>query len=70
MFRGPTGLGYTTEKNLPVKWGGKEKANVRWASPLVGEGHASPIVWGDLVLVSTVAWVECQVPKLSFCWIR
>ena len=22
-FRGPTGLGYTTEENLPIAWGGK-----------------------------------------------
>ena len=58
MFRGPTGLGYTTERELPVRWGGEGRENVLWAAPLVGEGHASPIVWEDRVFVSTVAWAE------------
>lgn len=53
QFRGPTGLGYTAEKNLPLKW---DKDGVAWKSPLVGSGHASPIVWGDRVFISTVRW--------------
>ena len=31
-WRGPTGCGVATEKNLPVEWG-REK-NVRWRVPL------------------------------------
>ena len=58
QFRGPTGLGYTSEKNLPVRWGGPENENVLWKSPLVGEGHASPVVHGDYLFVSTVRWDE------------
>ena len=27
-FRGPTGLGYTTEENLPLTWGGPDRKNV------------------------------------------
>ena len=56
QFRGPTGLGYTTEKNLPVTWGGKDNENVLWKSPLVGQGHASQIVWGGRVFVCTANW--------------
>jgi len=56
QFRGPTGLGYSAEKKLPVTWGGKEGENVLWKSPLKGEGHASAIVWGDRVFVCTVEW--------------
>jgi outer membrane protein assembly factor BamB len=56
QFRGPTGLGYTEEKGLPAKWGGATKENVLWTSPLVGQGHASPVVWGDSVFVCTVRW--------------
>src|SRR5689334_16751663 len=55
-FRGPTGLGYTSEANLPTSWGGPERKNVRWASPLHGQGHASPVVWDDRVFVCTAAW--------------
>jgi outer membrane protein assembly factor BamB len=53
-FRGPTGLGYSGEKGLPVTWGGPQNANILWKSPLKGQGHASPIVWGDRVFVCTV----------------
>ncbi|MCX5644195.1 MAG: PQQ-binding-like beta-propeller repeat protein [Phycisphaerae bacterium] len=55
-FRGPTGLGYTTEENLPLTWGGPARENVLWASPLPGQGHASPIVWDQAVIVCTVNW--------------
>jgi outer membrane protein assembly factor BamB len=55
-FRGPTGLGYSSDANLPTSWGGPERKNVRWASPLHGQGHASPVVWGDRVFVCTAAW--------------
>jgi outer membrane protein assembly factor BamB len=55
-FRGPTGLGYTDEKNLPLTWGGEKDENVLWKSALHGEGHASPIVWADRLLVCTACW--------------
>jgi outer membrane protein assembly factor BamB len=55
-FRGPTGLGYTEEKNLPATWGGADQKNVLWKAPLKGEGHASPIIWEGAVFVCTVHW--------------
>jgi hypothetical protein len=58
QFRGPTGLGYTTDAKLPAEWGGKSEKNVLWKSPLVGKGHASPIVWSDRVFVCTARWDE------------
>ncbi len=57
-FRGPTGLGYSQSKSLPIEWGGEQAENVLWKSPLVGEGHASPIVWGDRIFVCTARWDE------------
>jgi outer membrane protein assembly factor BamB len=56
QFRGPSGLGTTPEKNLPLRWGGEKGENVVWKSPLVGEGHASPIVSGGRVILCTVRW--------------
>lgn len=55
-FRGPTGLGYTDETGLPAIWGGQKGENVVWKTPLRGQGHASPIVWGDRVFVCTAWW--------------
>lgn len=56
QFRGPTGLGYTEETNLPLTWSAKTGENLRWQSPLIGQGHASPVVWGDAVFLCTVRW--------------
>jgi outer membrane protein assembly factor BamB len=56
QFRGPSGLGYTEEKSLPVKWGGANHDNLLWQAPLVGQGHASPTVWNDAVFVCTAFW--------------
>ena len=58
QFRGPTGLGIAREANLPICWSIESGENVAWKTPLVGQGHASPIVWGDRVFVSTARWAE------------
>ena len=51
-WRGPTGMGYTDEKDLPLRWDGKSKENLLWKVPLGGIGNSSPIVWGDRVFVT------------------
>jgi outer membrane protein assembly factor BamB len=51
-WRGPTGMGYTDEKDLPLHWDGKTRDNLRWKMPLGGIGNSSPIVWGDRVFVT------------------
>ncbi len=62
-FRGPTGLGFSKQNDLPVQWGGPKQENVLWNSPLVGEGHASPIVWSDRVFVCTARWDESVIDR-------
>jgi outer membrane protein assembly factor BamB len=49
-WRGPTGYGISTEKNLPVEWN-REK-NVKWRVPLPDRGNSTPIVLGDRVFVT------------------
>ncbi|HTU22321.1 MAG TPA: PQQ-binding-like beta-propeller repeat protein [Gemmataceae bacterium] len=51
-WRGPTGMGYTDEKDLPLHWDGKSKENLLWKVPLGGIGNSSPIIWGDRVFVT------------------
>jgi outer membrane protein assembly factor BamB len=58
QFRGTTGLGHTAESNLPITWGGADNENVVWKSPLIGDGHASPIVSGERLFVCTVRWED------------
>lgn len=50
QFRGPGGLGVSTETNLPLAW--NEKENVAWKVPLPGYGASSPITLGERIYVT------------------
>ena len=50
-FRGPTRQGVSSETGLPLRWGPAE--NVRWKTPIPGNGWSSPIVWGDRIFLTT-----------------
>ena len=50
-WRGPNGDGISNEKIAPKKW--SDTKNIVWKKPIQGEGHSSPIVWGDRVFVTT-----------------
>ena len=47
QWRGPRLDGTSPDRTLPVQWSATE--NIAWRTPLPGEGHASPIVWGGKV---------------------
>lgn len=49
-WRGPTGQGHSTEKNLPTKWSATE--NVRWKIDLPDAGNSTPITWGDKLFLT------------------
>jgi outer membrane protein assembly factor BamB len=57
QFRGPTGLGYTEEKDLPLHWNGKTGENILWHAPLSpsDNSYSSPIVSGDRVFVTSAS---------------
>ena len=50
-FRGENGQGISNEKNLPVKWSATE--NVDWKTKIPGEAWSSPIVYKDLIFLTT-----------------
>jgi outer membrane protein assembly factor BamB len=60
-WRGPRLDGSSLEKDLPLKWSvSKDKKtneekleNIAWRTPVAGNGHSSPIVYGDHVFVTT-----------------
>jgi len=56
QFRGPTGLGYTEERNLPLTWNAKTGENIAWRAALLksDNGFSSPIIVGDRVIVTGV----------------
>jgi len=49
-WRGPTGIGISSERNLPTKWSKTE--NVRWRIPLPERGNSTPIVSKGRVFVT------------------
>ncbi len=51
QWRGPMGDGTSAEKNLPLRWSPHE--NVLWKEPLEGLGTSTPIVWNELIFVTS-----------------
>lgn len=49
QWRGPHQNGLAPKANPPVEW--SETKNVKWKVKLPGEGHSTPIVWGDKIFV-------------------
>ena len=49
-WRGPCGDGTSLEQNVPTNW---DPADALWKIEIPGQGHASPIVWGDRVCTVT-----------------
>jgi outer membrane protein assembly factor BamB len=60
-FRGPTGQGISSEKNLAISW--SAESNIVWKASIPGEGWSSPIVWDDRVFVTTAIanGMKCHV---------
>ena len=48
-FRGPNGTGISLAKGIPSKF---TLADANWRVALKGEGHSSPVLWGDRVFVT------------------
>jgi len=67
-WRGPTGLGYTDEKDLPLTWDAKKGTNILWKTMLHGgaknnqdftsPGWSSPIVYRDRIFLTTATWPQ------------
>ena len=52
QFRGPTGQGHATERDLPLEW--SESRNIIWKTPVPGLGWSSPVVAGGKIWLTTV----------------
>lgn len=53
-WRGPSGVGSTDEKDLPLTWNGKTGENIFWKQSLKGTtGYSSPIIFGDRLFLTT-----------------
>ena len=63
-FRGPNGSGVSSDAAAtPVEW--SPDSNVRWKTPLPGEGVSSPIVIGDRVFVTCYSGYGANFGKIE-----
>jgi outer membrane protein assembly factor BamB len=51
QFRGPSGDGHTTAKDLPLEW--DESRHVAWKTAIHDRGWSSPVIRGDQVWITT-----------------
>lgn len=63
QFRGPTGQGYSTATNIPLKW--SETENVSWRTEIPGRGWSSPVVEGDKIYLTTSTVEEDDENELT-----
>jgi outer membrane protein assembly factor BamB len=49
-FRGPDGSGISRATTIPASWADKD---YYWRVVLPGKGHASPVIWGDKLFVTS-----------------
>jgi outer membrane protein assembly factor BamB len=50
-FRGPSGDGRSTAKNVPIHW--SESEHIAWKTPIPGRGWSSPVVMDNRVWLTT-----------------
>ncbi|MBM3791716.1 MAG: hypothetical protein FJW35_15395, partial [Acidobacteria bacterium] len=53
QFRGPQGSGVADDQHPPVSWDLESGRGVVWKTPIPGLGHSSPVIWGDLLFLTT-----------------
>lgn len=64
QWRGPLGTGVSPAGDPPIEW--SEDKNVQWKVELPGRGHATPIIWGDRIFLTTaVPFGPKQEPRKS-----
>jgi outer membrane protein assembly factor BamB len=62
-FRGPSASGVADGQRLPDAWNVASGQGVKWKVAIPGLAHSSPIVWGDLVIVTTAV---SSLPNATF----
>jgi outer membrane protein assembly factor BamB len=63
-WRGPSGQGVVSGTNYVDTW--STTTNVRWRVPVPGRGNSSPIVWKDVVFLTTARDDTGKVSMLAF----
>lgn len=62
-FRGPNGAGISHAKTIPAKW---TDADFNWKIGLPGQGHSSPVLWGEKIFLTAADEKASQFFVLCF----
>jgi outer membrane protein assembly factor BamB len=52
-FRGANASGVAEGKPTPTTWNVEKGENILWKTPIPGLAHASPVVWGDKLFITS-----------------
>ncbi len=52
-FRGPFASGIADGQNPPAEWNAETGHNIQWSVAIPGLGHSSPVVWGDVIFLTS-----------------
>ena len=62
QWRGPQGTGVAPHADPLIEW--SDTRNIRWKIALPGQGHSTPIIWGDRIfLTTTIPFGDAVAPK-------
>lgn len=59
QWRGPYANGVAPAGNPPIEW--NENKNVKWKVEIPGKGHATPVIWGDQIILLSAVQSEKKV---------
>ncbi|MCE9525715.1 MAG: PQQ-binding-like beta-propeller repeat protein, partial [Planctomycetales bacterium] len=65
QFRGPTGDGISTEKNLPIEW--NETKNIAWKQEIPGKGWSSPSLFHNRLYLTTAVLADDKLSQRAIC---
>jgi outer membrane protein assembly factor BamB len=64
QWRGPLGTGEAPHARPPVEW--SEGKNVSWKVALPGQGKSTPVIWGDVLYLTTAVEAAAKPGSLDF----
>jgi outer membrane protein assembly factor BamB len=65
QFRGPEASGVDRSAPAPISWNIEKGENLRWRTAIPGLAHSSPIIWGNVIYVTTAVGPGNQDVKVG-----
>jgi len=65
QFRGPDASGVDASAPTPIHWNIEKGESIRWRTPIPGLAHSSPIIWGNVIYLSTAVGPGNQNVKVG-----